>query len=337
MAKMVSAQHPKLTTEEKFEKQLALSAPYYRSDRDDEFVAHLEQQAMNFRAHLNGGGLKQCALFVLGDSNSGKTKMLNYHFARLPHYQPVPDGNGNAHPCVVHIECPASASTKAISIAIFGGMGITASARATEVELYTALKRVLKANGIHTVVIDEVQHIDRGTAASTIKKVQDALKSLLQISDWPIQFIFLGTYEAAAFLEGDRQFANRCRVMRLRPLDWRAEPHIGYIEALVKMIIVDTANLKIGWADHMKLYARLCRSAQGALGAVIETTREACFRAISEDRDTVTIDDFAAVYRANSGCLVSDNLFLSADWAIIDPAKAVSDLSAQKNANKKRK
>lgn len=65
----------------------------------------------------------------------------------------------------------------------------------------------------------------------------------------------------------------------------------------------------------------------GALGAVVKLTQQACFRAIDDERTTVTVDDFAEVYRLKTGCILDDNIFLSDRWEILSPAKAVADLS----------
>jgi len=315
------------TADEKFRRKLELSKPYHETHRDTEFPWFLRQQVENFRARLAGGGVKQCALVVIGDSNSGKSKMLEHHLALIPELQPKLGEDGEYYSPVLKMEAPASCSTKSFAIALLSAIGIPASSRASEFELYAVLKRVLKQNRIECIVVDEMQHAIRGTADGTIKKVQDVFKSLLQIDDWPIHLILLGTSEMRRFLEGDRQLANRCRVMRLIPVSYQDPLATNKVREIVEKIVVEYGGLKIGWTDEDSMIERLMRSGRGALGAIFETTKEACFRAIDEDRDTVTKADFVAVYKVNTGCLPQDNIFESANWKTINPAFAVADLA----------
>ncbi len=329
MTKVTTAKTAPMTAEEKFQKKLELTRPYYESPRDEEFPWLLSQQTSNFNARLAGGGVKECALVILGDSNSGKTKMLEYHMSKFPDLQPRIGADGKTYPRVLMTEAPGSCTNKSVAIAMLSPMGIQATTRASEFELFSILKRALKINKYECVVVDEMQHAIRGTQKATIKKVQDVFKSLLQIDDWPIHFIFVGTHELSRFLLGDRQLANRCNVMRIHPLNYKNRDHIAFAEKLVTKIVVETGEMEIGWDDRELLSKRLVRAASGALGAVIKLTQQACFFAIDNDRRIVTIQDFADVYRLKSGCIKADNIFLSADWELLNPAKAVADLDVE--------
>ncbi|MBB4349493.1 TniB family NTP-binding protein [Aliirhizobium cellulosilyticum] len=330
MTKLATVNSVPVYDSAKFQKKLKVTLPYYPSPRDDEFPALLAQQTHNFKARLAGGGVKECAIVVMGDSNSGKSKMLEYHMSRFPDLQPKMAEDGTMYSPVLMVEAPGSCTPKAFPIAMLAAIGIPATSRASEFELYALLKRVLKLNKIECVVVDEMQHAIRGTKDATIKKVQDVLKSLLQIDDWPIHFIFVGTHELSRFLMGDRQLANRCTVMRLLPLDYQNKDHMAYAQRLTREIVVDTAELKIGWKTNKRLPERLTRASEGALGALITYVQQACIRAIDEDRKTVRLEDFAAVYRAKTGCMKADNIFLSENWEVLDPAMAVADLDRTK-------
>lgn len=317
---------PTLKSEAKFQKKLEITRNYYESPRDAEFPQRLSEQHENFKARLQGGGVKECALVVMGDSNSGKSKMLERFLATFPAWQPRIDENGGTRSPVLLVEAPGSCTTKSFAIAMLTAMGIHAASRASEFELYSVLKRALKINRYEWVIVDEMQHAIRGTKAATISKVQDVFKSLLQIDDWPIHFVFVGTFEMSRFLIGDRQLANRCKVMRILPMNIEVKGDVEFAEYLLSEIVVEAGGLKIGWATKDRMAKRVIKASSGALGALISLTQQACFRAIDDDQEVVTVQDFADTYRAKSGCIKSDNIFLSANWEAINPAKAVSDL-----------
>lgn len=328
MTKAITAKTRILTETEKFELKLKLTTAYHLSPRDDEFPELLREQTRNFRLRLAGGGVKEVALVVIGESDSGKSRMLDYHLGTYPELQPKMGEDGVMYSPLLYVEAPGTCSTKSFAIAMLGAIGIPASARATEFELYAALKRILKRNKIECVVIDEMQHTIRGTGKAVVAKVQDVVKSMLQIDDWPIHFVFVGTPELAKFLQGDRQLANRCNVMRLHDLDYENKGHVNFVTRLLNEIVVETANLGVGWSDSDVLPQRLMRAADGALGSVIKLGRLACIRAIDRDLAEVTIDDFAECYRVKSGCRSEGNVFRSVDWKTIVPSKAVDDLAA---------
>ncbi|MGO4566891.1 TniB family NTP-binding protein [Rhizobium sp. 2YAF20] len=327
MTKAITAKARVLTDEEKFDLKLKLTTTYYSSPRDDEFIRRLCDQTNNFRLRLSGGGVKEVALVVMGPSDSGKSRMLDYHLATYPELQPKMGEDGVLYSPLLYLEAPGTCSNKSFMIAMLAALHVPASPRATEFVLHAALKRILKHNKIECVVIDEMQHTIRGTGASVIAKVQDVIKSMLQIDDWPIHFVFVGTQELARFLQGDRQLANRCNVMRLHDLDYQNKDHMTFVDRLLNEIVVETAGLTIGWTEADKLAQRLTKASNGALGAVIKFVRLACIHAIDNDLTQVTIDDFAECYRVKSGCTYQGNIFRSVDWKSIDPSKAVDDLS----------
>jgi hypothetical protein len=307
-------------------KKLRLRLPFHKSARDEEIRWHLTQMAGNIQARKLGGGVKQCALVLMGDSNAGKTKLLEHHISQIPEFQDRIGADGQPYSPLLWTEAPGVSTFKSFAAVLLSSMGVQASIRAHETELYDLLKRVLKKNLIECVVVDESQHLIRSATPTTIKKVQNMIKGLLQIDDWPIHFIFAGTHELKHFLEGDRQLANRCRVMRLQPI--KNKSGVAFIERLLNNIVIETGELEMGWTDEDKLPQRLMQASAGAMGTVIQTIQEACFRAIDDDRAAVTVADFASVYRLNSGCMKRDNIFLAANYADINPANAVDDLSA---------
>lgn len=309
----------------KMARKLALDSVFMEvKDRDQEFAWHMRKISENIEARRLGGGVKQCALVIIGASGSGKSKLLSHHLKQFPRFGAFECGQYVEGSRSLWIEAPGVCNTKSFAIALLWAIGIRARSATPEFELYHILKYNLMKLGIECVIVDEMQHVVRGAQEAKIKKVQDVLKSLLQIDDWPIHFILAGTADVKNFLEGDRQLANRCRVMRLLPVPLNGGT--PFVDRVINEILVKKAGLKIGWTNSDNVQGRLIKASSEAMGTLISIVREACFLAIDEDRDTVTVNDFAQVYRVNTGCVKNDNIFTAAAWETLKPSKAVSDL-----------
>ena len=308
-------------------KVIAATGLYIESQRDTALDDHLDYFDLNRRACLAGRGARQRALFLLGESGTGKTKMIRHHLANRKEFRPYRDAHGNMIDPLLVVETPATCSTKSFAIATLAGLGISASDRASEFKLYDILKRQLKLQGKDYIVYDESQHVLRGAKAATVLKVQDVVKSLLQIDGHAVHIIFVGTPALARFLDGDRQLANRSRVMRLLALNPKRDKE--FVFEIIKNVIT-ACGLKAGWREDEEVEARLLKAASSSLGTLAEILRDACFLVLRGSCDKVTSNDLAIVYRERSGALNSQNMFLAnaGIWQNINPAAAVSDLVA---------
>lgn len=78
------------------------------------------------------------------------------------------------------------------------------------------------------VPLSEMQHVMRHNTPAAIRHVQDTLKSLIQITDWPLHTIYSGVSELAELLKGDPQLANRSRVLRYDALSCPADRSVDH-------------------------------------------------------------------------------------------------------------
>ncbi|WP_162950187.1 TniB family NTP-binding protein [Rhizobium jaguaris] len=310
-------------------KVIAATSIYIEFERDDTFDRHLDYFDLNRRACIAGHGARQRALYIMGESGTGKTKMVRHHLAKRKEFQPYQNEAGHTINPVLFVETPAATNnTKSCAIATLAQLGISASDRASEFKLYDLLKRQLKFQGIQYIVFDEAQQILRGAKAATVLKVQDVMKSLLQIEGHPVHIIFVGTPALARFLDGDRQLANRSRVMRLLPLNPKKD--MEFVKKVIHEVIL-RCELTPGWGEHEDVGARLVKAASNSLGTLAEILRDACFIVLKDGRKALTSKDLAIAYRERFGALNSQNVFKAKPgaWENINPAKAVSDLVAE--------
>ncbi len=304
---------------------------YIHTKRDDELAGHLDWMAQNVKDCLDGGGGKQRCLFILGQSGTGKTRTLLEHFKSRPEFQPYQGEDGETVRPLLSIEAPSPCNTKTLASALLAAMHIPHRGRLSEYQLSAMLKRQLRERRVLFVHVDEMQHVLSSGTRKNIQSVQDVLKSLIQVEGWPLHTIYSGMPELAVFLEGDRQLANRSRVMRFQLL---TEKQVSFVEQTVKEIVSDHFQLNASWKEDDELYAKLIVAASGSLGTLIEIVQEACFKASSKNTP-VNLKSFEAVYFAKTGCIPQDNVFTARKWREIIPANALSDLHNGNSKGKK--
>jgi len=195
----------------------------------------------------------------------------------------------------------------------------------TEGQLFGTVKAQLRERGVIYLHVDEAQHLLR-QGRRAILDVQDRLKSLMQIDDWPLHTIYSGMPELADLLMGDQQLANRSMVMRFIPLSLPGD------KASIKQVLADIVEGKCGLDLSEELrtddfLGRLCSANSGCYGKIIEAVQAACFLVMHKGKGTVDLRAFAHNYQRDSGCLPSDNVFTAARWSEIDPANALADLA----------
>lgn len=303
-------------------------AEYLTTGRDGKLASYLREMTVNVEDCELGAGSKRRALFVIGESGSGKTRSLQHHFATMPEFRPYRNEHGETVSPVLSIDAPRPCNTKALAITILTAMGLPTRERMTEHALFTVLKTQLRERGVKYLHVDEMQHVMRHNTATAIRQVQDTLKSLVQIGDWPLHTIYSGVSELAELLKGDPQLANRSRVLRYDALSCPADAK--WIESILRKVATEGCGLTLS-AELLEgdFSEKLCSAGNGAFGSIIAMVQEACFRALERGRKSVTIKEFARNYERDTGCTPRDNIFSAARWRDLVPAHALADLAPE--------
>ncbi|GEO87517.1 hypothetical protein GCM10007920_14220 [Ciceribacter naphthalenivorans] len=304
----------------------SVRAGYLTTGRDTRLASYLREMAVNVEDCELGAGSKRRALFVIGESGSGKTRSLQHHFATMPEFRPYRNEHGETVSPVLSIDAPRPCNTKALAITILTAMGLPTRERMTEHALFAILKSQLRERGVKFLHVDEMQHVMRHNTASAIRHVQDTLKSLTQITDWPLHTIYSGVSELAELLKGDPQLANRSRVLRYDALSCPADAQ--WIESILQKVATEGCGLTLS-AELLEgdFPEKLCLAGNGAFGSMIAMVQEACFRALERERKSVSIKEFARNYERDTGCLPRDNVFTAARWRDLVPGHALVDLA----------
>jgi hypothetical protein len=313
-------------------------AKYVTMPRDKKITEALDELCENAAAALFGDAGKRRALFLLGESDSGKTRAMEHHIPKREEFSPRTLASGEIVRPFVSFEAPRPVTMKGFARKALAACGYPVGTnKLTEHELFELLKKVIRNNRILFLYVDEMQHVLKGTTTKEIQNVSDIVKSLLQIPDWPLHIILSGVPSLALFLsaeDGDSQLSNRSHVVEFKQMTGRDA------DALLELQreIMAGEGVTVSETDTPEFMQRLIHSCRGACGTIIQTMQSAAERAITQ-RDAskassasaavVTYKHYAAVYAFNTGCRPSENVFLQDDWEKIDPKHSLASVLAK--------
>jgi len=300
---------------------------YIEHARDMRLGAELREMVDNAEACRLGAGSRRRALFLIGASGSGKSFALRHHFSLIPEFQAKVNEYGESCRTILSFEAPEPCTSKDFAVAILQAIDVPVKARTTEGELYAMVKTQLRERGILYLHVDEAQHLLRHKTTAAVLDVQDRLKSLMQIEDWPLHTIYSGVPQLADILKGDKQLANRSKVMRFIPLNLPDDRVT--IDQVLTEVVEEKCGLKV--PEELRqddFLGRLCLANSGCYGTIIESVQSACFLVMNKGKDTVDQRAFSFNYQRDTGCLPSDNIFTAKRWSEINPDNALADLAS---------
>ncbi|KAB1087575.1 ATP-binding protein [Neorhizobium galegae] len=314
---------------------------YIRSTRDQKLSAVMDRLRDNAAAAVFGGSEKRRAMFVIGDSDSGKSRALAEMVANRPEFKPRASRRGVTRP-FVFFEAPKPLTIKGFARKALEECGYPAkNLQLQEWELFDLLKDQIRDKGVIFMWVDEMQHVLHGNTTDAIQNVSDIVKSLLQIPGWPLHLILSGVPSLAKFLvpkDGDRQLRNRSYLVHLNPITAvNAEMMLKLQEK-----IMEKDGLAVDETDTPEFMERLIHSCHGAFGTMIKRMQAAAEQAISaaekQVRDEavdsltitpipVTMKHYASVYELETGASEHENIFSQGvDWKNITPLAALTTI-----------
>jgi hypothetical protein len=185
--------------------------------------------------------------------------------------------------------------------------------------LWETFRRVLKAHQVLWLIVDEAQHTVDAANTLEMTKIGNALKNLVQMSDWPLRLILAGVEPLNEFLTR-KQLKNRSTIIKFPKMSGPTGE--ATMAGVINKIVVEHAELSTSVHHERNFLARLMHSCDSDFGTMIQMIRGAVEEAIFADEDVVTNEHFAQCFKSNSGNEDHENVFLVADWASTKPYAA---------------
>lgn len=310
--------------------QARVRSHHINSIRDKEFTNRTHLLHFNSEASLRGVGNEIRAICVVAPAGAGKTTLIDYHVDRLPYFQPKIDEFGDTVSPILRLKLSSSATSRTMMDQALRKMRVFVNySRKKDGEMPDIVVGHMKHLGYRYLLIDELQHGVRGTQAGFIKRMQDALKGIIDSEIWPVHAIFAGTEDVIPlFVDG--QLRRRSRMMRLAPLSIKYRP---FVKKLVAETVSNAAGMTCSFNNEDDVCERLVHAASHAMGTSILLLQQTCFDAFLAGSNVITIEGLANTYQTSSGCRMRDNIFLAKNFKDIKPVDALAHMLRQKEAD----
>lgn len=308
------------------DRKLHIETQYVLQPKDRELEDMMVKFTSNAERALKGGGSKLPILFVIGESNTGKSFALKRIFSTMEAFQPWVDCNGTERKRLMTMDCPSDCTPKSLAEEILSKWNIWAAPRINATGMWRMVKRQLHDQQILFLHLDEMQHVTSGDTVKAIEHVQDFVKSLTQIDGWPLHLIISGKPKLARFLESE-EVKNRAQIQYLDLIKLNAANGAA-MGKVVSRIVEEHAGMQFNWSDRDEIPGRLIVASGGQFATLILLVREACFKALDQGNNVVSIADLAAVYKARNANLKRDNPFIGSDWRTIVRSNSLSHIDA---------
>jgi len=298
--------------------KIAVGKFHFETGRDNQLADQIDLLIENFDATVGGYGSKRRALFVIGETNSGKSWSIDREIASRREFQPFVNEAGKTIRPLVSMLTPFQCTAGELLHAIFREIEVPSNpgGKLKLNALYDLLETQLQLKGVKYIHLDEGQQLRRAMTPTSLQVTQDALKKLLQFKRWPLHVIVSGVSPLEEMLGGDGQIKSRSRDITYKPLKGLAAD-AKWVMKCLEDISVELCGLTIDAKinDPEEEFAgRLIHAVNGALGTMVEKVKETSLYAVKQGSKSLTIDHFAEVYRRETQCGTRDNVFKAKLW-----------------------
>ena len=295
-------------------------------------IGRLAEEAAAAR---DGNRTEGRALFVIGETGAGKTRIVNAALDSLPELQATQTEMATISP-VARIVAPSPMTLLQLGQEILHAIGYPMQRKVQESAIWREVRTQLKLRGVRVIHIDEGQHMLAWRNPQEMEKLANTLKNTMQRRDWPVWFVVSGLPELADFVGRDRQIQRRSEILRLAALDPAKNSKLPewIVLELVEKHAGMTLGVKAGDGEQSLVPAeflnRLCHAAWYQFGILTELVRGAIEQALIRDPAATAVKnkDFANAYKAFSGCTKTQNVMTAQRWHEIDPREAIHQTRA---------
>ncbi|SSC71427.1 unnamed protein product [Ciceribacter sp. T2.26MG-112.2] len=302
------------------DRMATISAHHIPTFRDDALKKRIDRMKRSLVAHYSGDEKQHRILFVIGDSHSGKSSLIEHVLATDPAFDTYVDSDGVDAMTVLLMDGPSPCTLRNIAYDGLEKLGYPVKANLTESRIWPLFREQLKRRKVLFIVIDEAQHaVKNNTSDYEIQKVRDTFKHLVQMPDWPIRLILCGVSPLERLREGDKQIETRSTMMRLGSL---TAQHTAHVVSYIELVVTRHAELRLGDFLGGDFAERVIHACGGCFGSIVKLIRLAVENTLLKGDATVTAESFAAAYGEMSGCSPTSNIFTASEWQALEAGAA---------------
>ncbi|MEH7846375.1 MULTISPECIES: ATP-binding protein [Rhizobium] len=298
-----------------------VNAQHISTFRNGALERHVDRLKRSLVAHYTGDDKQHRILFIIGESHSGKTTLVEHVLRTDPAFQPYITTDGiEAMPCL-HLPAPSPCTLHNIASDGLEKLGYPIKSTLTESRIWPLFREQLKRRRVIFLFIDEAQHAIKSNNSSwEIQKVRDTFKHLVQMPEWPVRLILCGVSPLELLRDGDKQIASRSTVLNLGPLT--EDKHGPHVRRYVELVVQEHADLALGDFLRGDFPKRIIHACGGCFGSIVQLIRYAVETALLAGEGKVLPEHFARAYADISGCSPSSNIFTIKSWRTMEPGEA---------------
>lgn len=257
-------------------------------------------------------------LFVTGESNAGKSRLVDHALANEPAFQDYETSDGIPAKPLVRVRGPSPFTMRNLAIRILSALGFPVRPDVKENKAWIEVERQLRYRRTIFLVIEEAQRSIKMSDEYELQKVSDTLIGLVDDDEWAIRLVLVGIDPLLTLRTRDDQMKNRSKPITLGPV-----AKVPSVERWIIEIVIDHADLTLSDDFDIESCAEKCiHACAGNVGSIIELIREAVETALIDDRNVVERADFAQAYHEITSCLPHDNIFDAQSWQQIPQGAA---------------
>ena len=216
-------------------------------------------------------------LLIVGDTNNGKTTILNRFLKQHPMYLDVI----NIIP-IIKISAPISPSHNALYEKILDELwvpyGTTESASKKEYQV----KNILKDVQTKMIIIDEFQDIFHGRIGNQ-RQFLAAIKHLG--TDLQIPIVAAGVWEVQSVMTADSQISNRFETLKIEK--WKPDKNFA------RLLISFESTLPLKEASNLhskEMFTKLYDMSEGLIGELSRILEKASVFALKHNKERIDVD-----------------------------------------------
>ncbi len=279
------------------------------SGRDDEIITRLRHMRKSMLSLNPVSNKKNRITFVTGESNAGKSTLVEYAIANDPFLSNIREKQGVKQ--LVRLDAPPASSLQNLGVEILRRAGYLVRDDIKQTRVWPKVREQLKNREVAFIIIDEAQRLLKIKDENELQAVSDSLISLVDMQEWPIRLVLIGVDPLPILRARDKQMETRSEAIDLRAIPYEKHQRV---EQWMMEIISKHAGLEIGEIPMRDYARRLIHACDGNVGSIISLIRDAVELAIEGGSSSVTTRFFAQAYHKATKCGPDDNLFEINKW-----------------------